>query len=508
MKRRRSIRYKMTALVIVIMVVSMGAVGLFSSMFMERYYTNKKQSTIKKVYATLKNVVSKDEKIEQAENIRKLNSICETSGATLIMVDITGYSVYAYGADKNLADRWADLVFGQNINENKENKIIESGEDYTIQYMVDKRSTNKYYELYSILDNGNFIIIRMSVESFKESIGITNKFYLRLGICAIIITTIVILFMMTRYTKPLLQLADISKRMSELDFNVKYEGHHNDELGILGESMNEMSEKLEETITELKAANIELQKDIAEKEEVDEMRKEFISNVSHELKTPIALIQGYAEGLQEGVGESPEDMQYYCDVIVDEAAKMNKMVKNLLTLNQLEFGGNHVHLERFDIVSVIEGVIHSMKLRIEQKGVLIQFVHRKPISVWADEFQIEEVITNYLNNALNHVDENKIIKVEIIEKDGIVRVSVFNSGKRIPESELENIWIKFYKVDKARTRAYGGNGIGLSIVKAIMDRHGRECGVRNCDEGVEFWFELDGKTLEEGKKGQINDSDN
>ena len=285
--------------------------------------------------------------------------------------------------------------------------------------------------------------------------------------------------------------------MSELDFEARYTGHHNDELGILGNSMNDMSEKLEKAISDLKSANIELQKDIEKKEEVDEMRKEFISNVSHELKTPIALIQGYAEGLQEGITDNPEDMQYYCDVIIDEANKMNKMVKSLLTLNQLEFGDSHVNMERFNLISVIYGVISSMKLQAQQKDVKIQFTCDEEVFVWADEFQIEEVITNYLSNALNHVDENKIIKVEIIRKNGIVRVAVFNTGKNIPEQDLENIWIKFYKVDKARTRAYGGNGIGLSIVKAIMDRHNKSYGVINKENGVEFWFELDCNNLEE-----------
>ena len=496
---KHSIRYKITALIIVIMAISVGSIGVFSTVFMEKFYTNKKQAAIKEVYKTLQEIVAKDPDLEDSKNSSKLNSICETDGATLIIVDVSGQSVYSYGPGKNLADRWASLVYGKNINGNK-GTVIESKKDYTLQYMVDDVTSDKHYELYSVLDNGNFAVIRMSVENFKESVAITNQFYLILGVVVILITTIVILFFMNRYTKALLSLADISKRMSKLDFNVKYQGHYKDELVVLGESINEMSEKLEETITELKSANIELKKDIAKKEEVDEMRKEFISNVSHELKTPIALIQGYAEGLQEGISDNPEDVQYYCDVIVDEAAKMNKMVKNLLTLNQLEFGGTQVNLERFDIVSVIEGVINSIGIKAQQKGANITFRHREPVSVWADEFQIEEVITNYLSNAINHVDAKKIINVEITEKNGIVRVSVFNSGKQIPESELENIWIKFYKVDKARTRAYGGNGIGLSIVKAIMDRHGMGCGVNNYADGVEFWFELDSRiNPKEGK---------
>ena len=489
---KRSIRVKLAVLIVTIMAVSIGAVILYSSFFVEKYYSATKQTSIKSVYYYLKDIIDKDENLEKSDNVRKLNNICERTGTTLILVDSNGNVLFDYGAGKILIERWRDMIFGQNIDE-KAPHLIESGNKYKIQSATDRNSGTKYYELTSTLDNGYTVMVRMSVENFKETISITNNFYLWIGIATIAIATIIILLVTSRYTKPLLQLADISKKMSELDFNAKYTGHHNDELGVLGESMNDMSEKLERTISELKTANIELQKDIEKKEEVDEMRKEFISNVSHELKTPIALIQGYAEGLQEGIMDNPEDMNYYCDVIIDEANKMNKMVKNLLTLNQLEFGNSPVNMERFDIVSVINGVINSMKIKAEQKEINVLFEEKRQIYVWADEFQIEEVITNYLSNAINHVDENKLIKVEISEKNGIVRVSVFNSGKNIPDNELENIWVKFYKVDKARTRAYGGNGIGLSIVKAIMERHNKDYGVINHEDGVEFWFELDSK---------------
>lgn len=501
---RHTIGYKMTTLIVAIMLLSMIVAGVFSSVFLERYYSTTKQNSIKNVYKQLIDITSQDTNIQNDDSVSKLDRICEKSGATLIVVDSSGETVYDYGAVNMLADRWKDVVFAQNEGQMEAPQIIEKNDLYTIQSTVDKFSSNQYYELHGTIDSGNYLMIRMSVESFRESMSISNKFYLGLGITLVVVITIIIIWVARRYTDPLLQLADISKRMSNLDFNVKYTGNHDDELGILGESMNEMSDKLEKTITDLKAANIELHKDIAKKEEVDEMRKEFISNVSHELKTPIALIQGYAEGLQEGVNDNPEDMQYYCDVIIDEANKMNRMVKNLLALNQLESGSGHINLERFDIVSVVAGVINAMKLQAEQEHIKIEFNPQKSSYVWADEFQIEQVITNYLSNAFHYVDENKLIKVEIVEKNGIVRVSVFNTGKQIPESELENIWIKFYKVDKARTRAYGGNGIGLSIVKAIMERHEKECGVVNHEDGVEFWFELDCNTFEKGTENDSN----
>ena len=200
------------------------------------------------------------------------------------------------------------------------------------------------------------------------------------------------------------------------------------------------------------------------------MRKEFLSHVSHELKTPIALIQGYAEGLKENITDDEESKDFYCEVIADEAKKMNAMVKKLLTLNQIEFGNNQLSMQRFDV-----------------------FEEEAPVYVWADELMIEEVFSNYLSNALNHVYENGTIRIWFERMDSNLRIHVYNDGKCIPEEELNKLWIKFYKVDKARTREYGGNGIGLSIVAATMKAHGKDFGVANKENGVDFYFDLDAK---------------
>ena len=283
--------------------------------------------------------------------------------------------------------------------------------------------------------------------------------------------------------------------MADLDFNAKYMSGGENEIGVLGRNFNAMSEKLESTISELKRANYELEKDIRKKEEMETMRTEFIGNVSHELKTPIALIQGYAEGLKEGISEDPESRAFYCDVIMDEANKMNHMVKNLLTLNQLEHGKEEVVFERFDVVEMIEGVIQSSEILIQQKAADVRLGAERPTFVWSDEWKVEQVFRNYFSNALNHLDGDKVIDVQVRKnsQNDTVRISVFNTGKQIPEEDIDQIWNKFYKVDKARTREYGGNGIGLSIVKAIMESFHKEYGVQNYKNGVQFWFELDTK---------------
>ena len=251
-----------------------------------------------------------------------------------------------------------------------------------------------------------------------------------------------------------------------------------------------MSENLEKAYSQLLTANNELQKDIEHKEQIDEMRKEFLSNVSHELKTPIALIQGYAEGLQECINDDPESREFYCEVIMDEAGKMNGLVQKLLTLNQLEFGNDQVVMERFDLAVLLHNKIQSVSILAQQKDADISYEGEESIPVWGDEFKVEEIITNYLSNALNHIGGERRILVSAKHKDGRIRVTVFNTGEQIPQDDIGRIWDKFYKVDKARTREYGGSGVGLSIVKAIMESFHQQYGVYNTQDGVAFWFEL------------------
>ena len=172
---------------------------------------------------------------------------------------------------------------------------------------------------------------------------------------------------------------------------------------------------------------------------------------------------------------------------------MNKLVKNLLVLNQLESGKDETIMERFDIVSLIRGVLQTMDIMIQQKKANVIFEEESPVYVWADEFKVEEVVTNYVSNALNHLEGERQIELKLQMEGDRVKVSVFNTGKPIPEEDLPNLWSKFYKVDKARTREYGGNGIGLSIVRAIMEGMDQKFGVQNYENGVEFWFTLDRK---------------
>ncbi len=364
---------------------------------------------------------------------------------------------------------------------------------YKIERRNDKRMQTEYLMLWGYLSDESLILIRTPLESIKDSTSISLRFFSAVAIGALLLSIIVILLLSRQISKPIRNLTEIAYRMSNLDFEAQYASSPfvSREIETLGYSMNEMSENLERAIADLKIANNELQRDIKKKEEIDTMRKEFLSNVSHELKTPLALISGYAEGLKDNINEDEESRDFYCEVIIDEAEKMNKMVKQLLSLNQLEFGNSQLEIDRFDMTELVKGVVSANSILAEQDGIRIIFEETEPKYVWADEFKVEQVITNFMTNAIHHCAGEKRIHVKYQEHDGVLRLCVFNTGNPIPEEAIQRIWEKFYKVDKARTREYGGSGIGLSIVKAIMDSHNHACGVNNYSDGVEFWAEFD-----------------
>ncbi len=396
------------------------------------------------------------------------------------------------GLPQTIKRQFMDVLFGNY--DSGASEIIKETNDYVLRKQADSRMGSEYLILLGTLSDGNLILMRTALESIRESAGISNRFLAYSGTLAVILSAMLSIFASRKIAKPILELTDISKRMTDLDFNAKYQSKGENEIDQLGEHINQLSHTLEKTISELKSANNELLIDIERKTQIDEMRKDFLSNVSHELKTPLALIQGYAEGLLECINEDEESRSFYCEVIMDEADKMNQMVKKLLTLNQLEFGNDIVTMERFDLTELIRGVLASASILLKQNEITLTFNTDMPMYVWADEFKVEEVVTNYLSNAIHHVQDPKHIDIKYTQMEDYVRVSVFNTGQQIPPEDVDQIWVKFYKVDKARTREYGGSGIGLSIVKAIMDSFHRECGVRNHANGVEFWFELDTKS--------------
>ena len=485
--KKHSLTRQITSIVSLLVAGAILLCWVLNTTLLPRYYMHNKKEVLMENYQTISNASAQNE-LESDEFAVTFDNLCSNGNIMALILQQDGKVLRSSVNDLDAlrTEFWDVLLHGDKM------EVLYSNKQYQLLKKTDTRLDSEYLVLVGVLENGDMVLMRTAVESIRESAAISNRFLLFAGAAAIVASILVAFFTTRHITKPLQQLTDISKRMVDLDFNAKYESDQSNsyEVEELGNHINRLSENLERTISELKTANVELQDDIEKKIQIDEMRKEFLSNVSQELKTPLALIQGYAEGLQECINDDAESREFYCEVIIDEADKMNRMVKKLLTLNQLEFGNDQVIMERFDMTELIRGVANSTRILMEQKGIRLELENSEEAWVWGDEFKVEEVITNYMSNAINHADGEKLIRVFYTRSEDKLRVSVFNTGQPIPEEDIEKIWVKFYKVDKARTREYGGSGIGLSIVKAIMDSFHQRCGVINHEDGVEFWMEL------------------
>ena len=433
---KHSIRRQMIAFFVTAMAVSFAVIAIINYGFLAKFYHSQKIKTLKSTYAAMNEIFAS----ESDDYAAKLMQISVQDNIEMLVED-EGLESMLFSTSREARDLELRL-FGYYTGFYREKiDVLEETNMYAVQETSDRSISISYLEMWGQFDNGYCFLMRTPLEAIENAVHLSNMFYLVVGSLVVLVSVVFISLFSKRLTKPIVTLTDLSQRMANLDFEAKYGEKAGNEIDMLGENFNRMSDELKDTVSELKNANNE--------EKIDEMRIEFLNNVSHELKTPIALIQGYAEGLKDDICDDKESRDFYVDVILDEAGKMNKMVRQLLSLNQLEFGQNQVQMERFDLTALIQGVIDGMKLIIGEKGACVTFDRKDPVYVWGDEFKIEESISK--------------------------------------------LWEKFYKVDKARTRAYGGSGIGLSIVKAIMEGHHQKCGVRNYDDGVAFWFTLDAR---------------
>lgn len=463
---------------------------LINQFCLQKFYIHNKKKVLLRTYSSISESIREGELMSEEFKLDMEKLIGRYNLDILVMNEHAVPLLYTTSDVQYLKVQFFELalgVYGGTVLETEKEEL------YQIERVTEQASGMDYIVMWGFFDLKDMFLIRTPIVGIEDSVQIANRFLMYIGLGGALLGGVIIWLVTRKVTAPIRELSELSERMSRLDFEARYTGKEHNEIGKLGMNINQMSDALERTISELKTANNELRRDIAVKEELEAQRKEFLSNVSHELKTPIALIQGYAEGLQEGIDEDAEGRAYYCGVIIDEADKMNRMVKQLMTLDQLESGQNVTTLERFDIVALVNNYVQSADILVRQYGAKVSVEQRGALYVWGDEFKVEEVVMNYFTNALHHLNEDRQIEIRFLEEvqRRTVRVTVFNTGEPIPEESIPLLWDKFYKVDKARTRAYGGSGVGLSIVRAVMNTMHQSCGVNNYDNGVEFWFELE-----------------
>ena len=380
----KSVRVKLfmtLSLVILLIIIFLILVNNF---VLGRFYLYSKRQTLKSVYRTVNDYYNND----KSENFEeKLEQIAIQNNFDILIRNNENVNIYTSNKDfYSTFGQMNEMTSRFNIGVGE---LIEQSDNFVIKKIKDSKNGITYILLSSTLDNGYLLYIRIPISSIQESVKISNNFLYLMAGFAILIAAVIVSYVSRKFTDPILELNDIAKKMSNLDFSHKYRIKDvDDEINNLGRSINVMSDKLERTINQLRNSNIELEKDIEEKSKIDEMRKSFISDVSHELKTPIALIQGYSEGLLENVNTDEESRKFYAEVILDETNKMDKLVKQLLELMKLEYGKRQFNDKKFNIVEVEKEVVRKSKVMLEEKKVKIEFNLSEEINVFADDFYI------------------------------------------------------------------------------------------------------------------------
>lgn len=479
---------------------------IMNSVFLEKYYISNKEKALMDSYymieSLVKGVYKEGRSLDAVAGSLEFERMESFRGIGISIIDTKNNLLYSSRLGMPFQSR-SQTMKGENLKILLEESVpsnIEVGKPKLLM-RYDNRLNSYFMLLYSKADKNVAILLNTSVRAIQDSADIASRFSLFTGLFVLIAGAILIFLISSGYTKPIRELNDVANRISLLDFSKKYRVRSTDEIGQLSESIDSMSTQLERSISDLKTANKKLMEDIENERQIDNMRRQFISNVSHEFKTPLSLIAGYSEGLAINVNDDEESRNYYCEVIIDETRKLNSLVRQLLDLSSLEYGGAAIEKSVFDIKEMIESIIKKNSIFFNEKQVKVSFeVNTGTFMVYADELRMEQVLNNFISNALNHVDLNGSIsiRVEIPDANSAIcpdtykyRIFIKNTGSFIPPASIPNLWTSFYKVDKSRSRSYGGTGLGLSIVKAVLDAHNNNCGVYNTPDGVEFWFDVD-----------------
>ena len=368
--------------------------------------------------------------------------------------------------------------------------------------LIDEKTNLQYMMYSSSIANGDTLKLYAQMSYLENTANATTRYVSFVAIVTFALIMISLYFYLFHFTRPLVEMNKITRAMAKMDFSQKCPPYSNNEIGELGQSINVLSSSLDNTLRDLQEKNEQLEADIEHERRVEKMRKEFVSNASHELKTPIAIIQGYAEGLKLGIKSNSAGSDEYCDIIIEETHKMNRLVCDMLELSKYESGAYTLNPRVFDIKSFIDESIDTYDILAAENGISILKDIPDGLSGYGDPDKLDMVIHNYVSNALAHAKGEKMIKLSAVDCGTFIRISVYNTGDHIAENELDSIWQSFYRSDKAHSRAEGRFGIGLSIVKAIQELHGMPYGVENTEGGVTF--SLDIKT----PKGINNEAEN
>lgn len=442
--------------------------GLFFNRFFEDYYTNRKVNTMVEKAIQLDDAFSKNGMNEEVK--QTMIALADQINGRILILDYNENIIHYEGS--------LHMARNHRIPADVLKKALEGNiQTYSTSHMHQRMKT---FGL--IVPLGEFLyLFQTPIEPIEEAIEITEDFIFYLLLISLFFSFILSWFFSKTISKPLIKLSHIASQMASLNFDARWDEERVDEMGGLGNHLNFLSERLRDTIQDLES---ELEKE----KSFERMRKQFVANVSHELQTPIALINGYAEAIQDGIFTNDEELKDYLDTIQHEGQRMSKLVKDLLDLSQLQSGSFKIKQGSFDMKKLIEDTMDRFKLlTIDRNISLFLESPYHEICVKGDQHRIEQVLVNLTQNAIDNSYNQGQIIFRIFERPKTFKIEIFNEGERIKEEDLDSLWESFYKVKDYSQ----GTGLGLSIVKSILDLHHSHYSIENQENGVSVYFELE-----------------
>ncbi|WP_051251584.1 sensor histidine kinase [Psychrilyobacter atlanticus] len=421
--------------------------------YLEDFYSNRRIAQIKKVRELISEGVPTEE---------ELDTYAQKYNITINMMDrVSPRRIARYQLDEN----------------NEGNRLS-------------KHRGMDHLEYYKLLPTGQFIILRISMDSIQSTVGIVNEFYIYEGIAILIGSLFFVYIFSLHITRPIIALNSIIRRMVNMDFSYRANIKSGDELEELGDNINFLSSELEKNIGQLKLSNMKLKDEVEKRRKIDELRKEFIASVTHEIKTPVTVINTHAEMLLYDLVENKEEGKEYLKTIMSEGDNISTLLNELIKLIKLEEKIVDIEIDKLDLFDLLREESSKYKIDLVEKNVSLILNLEEDMIALGDNFKIRQVVNNLLSNGVSYVENGGELRVNLETIEDKARVEVINTGSSIPEDKLENIWKAFYRVEKSRNKKYGGTGLGLTIVNGILERHGSEFGVENIKNGVKFWFTL------------------
>ncbi len=462
-----------TSLVIGILVI----IWLFQIGFSEHMHIQNIKSTLLEEGKKMATIIeSSDDAIVISQDlIDEIDTFTTSVNAKIIIIDI----------DKNLLyDDNSPFSRTRNIDllpkpDNKPSKPLSFINEINKQKVFVKQ--HQYL-------NGDFIIVGLPIFNanseflgtillnspllpIKETVSILIRQLTIISLASLIIGSLMALLLAKQFTKPILQITDTARKIAKGDFEANVQIKDKNEIAVLGDTINDMAIQLGR---------------------IEKFRRDFIANISHELKTPISLIRAYSELIMDFSEDTSKETNQHLQIIIDESERLNSMVEDILYLSQMEAGYSKPNIMQIPLLNLISSVIRKLSILASQKDITFHLdIEDKEIEIPADENKMYQVFFNLISNAINYSHHGGKIEIKAASIENVIHIEIIDTGEGIPAEDLPYVWDRFYKVDKSRKRDASGTGLGMSIVKNILEAHDFEYGIQSdINLGTTIWINV------------------